>query len=299
MKYRIGIDSGGTKIKASAWNEQHKCLLNVTSGPGNILLNQNQTLKNLSSVITQIKHKLDPAECTQILIGIAGIETSGNAAQITADFNQTFGIPTNVINDALLALINGLEGQDGTLIISGTGSVIYGRQGKKIYRVGGWGNLLGDQGSAYKIVENFFKIALNDFDRGKTNRSQIQSDLLNIFAVDSMTAAVRKYYQLKRPEIASLAVKVAQKATQKHTGAIKAILNQANLLALQAETMFNNFEKSYPKKVALAGSVLTNNQLFKKRISSVLLEKHPDLKFLIAGGDNSRAVIFWNAKGSM
>ncbi len=159
--------------------------------------------------------------------------------------------------------------------------------------------MLGDQGSAYKIVENFFKIALNDFDRGKTNRSQIQSDLLNIFAVDSMTAAVRKYYQLKRPEIASLAVKVAQKATQKHTGAIKAILNQANLLALQAETMFNNFEKSYPKKVALAGSVLTNNQLFKKRISSVLLEKHPDLKFLIAGGDNSRAVIFWNAKGSM
>ena len=57
-----------------------------------------------------------------------------------------------IVNDALIALETGAPGQPGVVIISGTGSIAYGRNAAgEAARSGGWGYVLGDEGSGYWI----------------------------------------------------------------------------------------------------------------------------------------------------
>ena len=57
-----------------------------------------------------------------------------------------------VVNDALVALEAAIPGGPGVVIISGTGSIAYGRNAAgEAARAGGWGYVLGDEGSGYWI----------------------------------------------------------------------------------------------------------------------------------------------------
>ncbi|SCC12124.1 N-acetylglucosamine kinase [Weissella bombi] len=164
MTYNIGVDSGGTHVVAMAWDMQGRVVAQGEAGPGNILMDQALTIQNITSAIMTIFDQVAQADCQQILIGIAGIETTNNQAELATLFKQRFSVNVAVISDAYLALVNGLEGEDGTLIISGTGSIVYGQQNKEQFRVGGWGNLLGDEGSAYSISREALQVSLQQLD---------------------------------------------------------------------------------------------------------------------------------------
>ena len=57
-----------------------------------------------------------------------------------------------VVNDALIALQAGVGDAPGIVIVSGTGSIAYGRNDHgEASRAGGWGYVLGDEGSGYWI----------------------------------------------------------------------------------------------------------------------------------------------------
>jgi N-acetylglucosamine kinase len=75
--------------------------------------------------------------------------------------------PSNVVicNDALIALVGGLGQARGIVAIAGTGSIIFGRNSQGCTkRVGGWGNILGDEGSAYSIAVQGMQAALRAYD---------------------------------------------------------------------------------------------------------------------------------------
>ena len=55
-------------------------------------------------------------------------------------------------HEATIALFGALGGADGVVVIAGTGSIAYGLNGSKSSRIGGWGYLLGDEGSAFWIA---------------------------------------------------------------------------------------------------------------------------------------------------
>jgi glucosamine kinase len=60
------------------------------------------------------------------------------------------GTKTLVVNDALVALEAGAPGQPGVVLIAGTGSIAYGRDAHgSAARAGGWGHVLGDEGSGF------------------------------------------------------------------------------------------------------------------------------------------------------
>ena len=54
-------------------------------------------------------------------------------------------------NDMVCGWAGSLGGADGINVISGTGSMTYGERGGERARVGGWGELIGDEGSGYWI----------------------------------------------------------------------------------------------------------------------------------------------------
>ena len=69
-------------------------------------------------------------------------------------------------NDMVCAWAGSLGGEDGINIVAGTGSIGYGERRGKSARAGGWGEMFGDEGSAYWIAVQ----GLNVFSRMSDGR---------------------------------------------------------------------------------------------------------------------------------
>lgn len=292
MTFLIGIDSGGTHIVGTAYTQDGQQLTQTTAGPGNIFLDQDKTMANLHTVIETLIDEVPGQTCTQILVGIAGVEITDNANQVASKLQADFSVATTVISDAQLALLNGLEGADGTLIIAGTGSIVYGRQHGQILRYGGWGQLLGDTGSAYKITEAAMKVALASHDQG--NNSPLQALLCQLLKADSMPAAARNYYQLSREAIAAFATKIAAAADAGDSAATTVISAAAEALGREGAGLLNRYRQPTPLALALSGSVLTHNEAFRATLVATVAKHFPDIQPVVVTTNNSRGVVFWH-----
>ena len=291
MSYVIGVDSGGTHITATAYKSRIP-IASATSGPGNILIDPNQTTKNLIEVIGNLLKKCPSYSCRCILIGIAGLESAKNTAPYLDEIKNHFNnITTNFtfISDAKLALINGLEGKDGFLGIAGTGSIVYGKQGNKYLRAGGWGYLLDDVGSGYRITQEAVSTALEQMDRGK--QSSLTPTILEYFREDSLKNVVSRYYTLSRPEIAAFSLKIAHVAEQGNKEAINILIHQATLLANEIIYLIKRYpQNNISLNLALSGSVLINNPIIQKEIISTLKKSYPSINIMISSRSNTAAV---------
>ncbi|AYE37260.1 N-acetylglucosamine kinase [Companilactobacillus zhachilii] len=293
MSYVIGLDCGGTHIVGQLWNKDSRELITeVKSGPGNVVMNYALAISNIVNTIQEILDKNNTIQIELILVGIAGIESSSKTNEVISLLTNTFNVHVEVISDAKLALLNGLEGRDGSLIISGTGSIIYGRQNNTFLRVGGLGYILGDEGSAYDISKRALQQVLNRIDANK--KSLLQASLFSGLNAHTKNEAIAQFYTNDRKENANLARIVAKEAENKNLDAIDVLDSCSKSLANQAITMLSQFEKPIPNTIALSGSVLKNNELFNKKLRMYISNKFPECEFVNITSNNAHGVLFFD-----
>ncbi|WP_251036840.1 N-acetylglucosamine kinase [Arthrobacter sp. ISL-28] len=103
-----------------------------------------------------------------VCAGAAGADTAGSRERLAALLSRRFpGARIQVVHDTRIILAAaGLDA--GTVLISGTGSAAWARnvEGSEA-RAGGWGFLLGDEGSGYAITRSAVRNALAEHDRGQ------------------------------------------------------------------------------------------------------------------------------------
>jgi len=151
--YVLGIDAGGTKTVCLLADEAGR-IVAEGRGPGaNFHTSGDLDLeKALRQVIDQAigDREIVPAA---VCIGIAGVDREAEACRVR-DLMRRIGCrsPIVVVNDALIALAAGAGDAPGIVIIAGTGSIAYGRNARRdAARSGGWGHIIGDEGSGYWI----------------------------------------------------------------------------------------------------------------------------------------------------
>src|SRR5438046_5238242 len=149
----LGIDAGGTKTICLLADERG-VIHAEGHGPGANLHGKGELAveKVLHEVMeTAIGDRaIVPAA---ICLGIAGVDREDEAATVRA-IMQRIGYKSRVlvVNDALIALVAGAGDDPGIVIIAGTGSIVYGRNAaREAARAGGWGHMIGDEGSGYWI----------------------------------------------------------------------------------------------------------------------------------------------------
>lgn len=293
MTYLIGVDCGGTHIVGQTWTTSPEHLVqSVTGGPGNVVLDYTGAVTNLTGVLDQLVASIPTDQVGLILIGIAGIETAGHADDIQQLVDQRYQIKTRVISDAKLALLNGLAGDDGLLVIAGTGSVVYGRQTGHFLRVGGWGYVLGDEGSAYDISKRALKQILTRTDAGQA--SQLTKPLLAQLNVSSVPVAVQRFYAQNRQTNAQLAQLIAGLADQGNSEAIAVLVASAQALAKQVITLYQRFDTPRPQNIVLSGSVLQHNQLVRAALTTAIHQAEPTIKFNDITTNNAHAALYWH-----
>lgn len=279
VDYIIGVDGGGTKTEAIAYSLQGEEIAHGYAGFGNIVMNQDEGLKNIEIAILQCMKFLGASRCLHIYAGLAGVYTGNNKEIVEKYLQNRFPVSITVISDADLALYALLKGEDGILTIAGTGSISYGIHNGKYTRAGGWGNLLGDEGSGYYMAIQALKRIVWERDAGVAP-SHLSREIMNTINVTTIADTVNFVYSSNKSDISAL-VPVIVKASNDGDASATAILEQAGLdLAENTLKVYNLLKFGTPVKVALRGSVLTKIPLIKQVFMESVTAKLHQVQFI-------------------
>jgi glucosamine kinase len=148
-KLFLGIDGGGSKCKAIVMNENNEILGTGVSGPGNPLHGFEQAINSITqSALLALKDAgLEHIELSDLNagVGLAGVNLPVLFEQMKAwqhPFKQMF-----LATDLLIACLGAHEGENGAVIISGTGSCGFSYIDGSEFMIGAHGFPHGDKGS--------------------------------------------------------------------------------------------------------------------------------------------------------
>ena len=296
VEFIIGIDSGGTK-----------CELLITDKNRNVLFNKSYKgvhysvsgVEIYSSFISEFikesvnKSGLDLKNCVALCIGIAGAREDKDRANLKKAFEKKLKLKNILITtDAMTALYGAFEGGEGIILISGTGAVLYGYSESKLIRVGGWGRIIGDEGSGYWIGKRALNSVSKEFDNPKLRNSLLSKKLKQIFGIDK-DSIVEKVFSgnFEIQKIAPVVIELADKKCR----ISKMIADEAvNGLMEHLNTYLKVSGRKKKIKIAFIGSIIENKNYLshklKKEIKKlknveVVLKKHPPVfgAILLAG----------------
>jgi len=275
----LGLDCGGTRSVAiyQCGSEQRR----AEAGPGNVgLLNDAQLValfRELSSV-----HKNLPAP-SAVGIGMAGAGIATQRERIRHAAAKVWrDIPCVVTGDLDTALaaaeLEGRVGENGlaalVVVLSGTGSVFYGRnaRGQRV-RVGGWGHIVGDKGSAHEIGLRALKAVLHYHDRdGKV--PPLGQRLLASLMLNELREIPEWVRTASKSEVAALARVVSDAAGRGDKTARDILEGAAHSLAKDALTCATRLVRRGQRvKFVLTGSVLLNQPAFSRRVAKLIREQ--------------------------
>lgn len=280
MKYIIGVDGGGTSTHAVAFDLNGVMLQEAYDGFSNVLIDSQVAINNIVRAIKKCTATLPIEDCVYLFLGLAGIDSGLYRPELEAEL-RNFNIPFTIVNDAVIAHAASLDGTDGILAISGTGSVIYGKKADQFQMIGGWGHLLGDEGSGYWITTQYLKQMIITFEEGGkiTDAGKKILEAMNVTEIPKMKSFV---YNHPKKEIAALTPLIVTAANEGDNTAIK-ILNQAGYsLAKQVllAVAKMNFSETDAIKIGLKGSILTKVDMVNETFKREILAQIPEVLFI-------------------
>jgi glucosamine kinase len=151
--WSLGVDAGATRCRARLRAFDGALVAQADGPAANAYVNFERAVEVARAVVaeTLARAGLDASDTSdvQLGLGVAGVGSVAEAEAFAAGF-QGFAF-VRVVNDAVAACIGAHGGQDGGLVIVGTGSAGIARVAGRETIVGGRGFHLGDDGSAARL----------------------------------------------------------------------------------------------------------------------------------------------------
>ncbi|BAY21952.1 ATPase, BadF/BadG/BcrA/BcrD type [Calothrix sp. NIES-2100] len=300
MNYVLGIDGGGSKTVCVLMDETRQVISRGEAGASNYqsigIDAARQSIEfAIMAATDKAIHITKPIKITAICLGLAGVGRAEDIEVVKGVVKElqnseflaiNWALPAaNIVicHDALIALVGGIANNVGIVTAAGTGSIVFGRNHQGVTkRVGGWGYILGDEGSAYKIAIAGVQAALKAYDgSGK------QTSLIDIFKVylelSSLETLVELIYQRGWgvTEIAALAEIVDLAAALGDEVANKIIDDAVEYLVTATATVIEQIFSDRPiLEVVTTGSVWQGKSKMHERFSASLAKKFPQVKVM-------------------
>lgn len=154
MPFYLGIDGGGTQTTCAV-GDQLRVLATAVAGGSNIVrVGESEAHFNLREAITKAcaAAGVSPAAVEATVIGVAGSSVPTVKDAVAAVIGDLVPGEIEVVGDMVIAMESAFPGLPGVVVISGTGSVAFGRNRLgEAARAGGWGSAISDEGSGYWI----------------------------------------------------------------------------------------------------------------------------------------------------
>ncbi|WP_414941571.1 N-acetylglucosamine kinase [Amycolatopsis sp. cmx-11-51] len=171
MSHVIGVDAGGTSTRAIVVNASGAVLGSGRAGGANPNSHPPaEAAARITSAITDALGRSDPAATAACVVGMAGVSklSDPTIAEIFETAWKNAGIsPVRTVPDSEVAYASATSAPDGSVLVAGTGSIAGRVRGRRmISTAGGYGWLLGDEGSAYWLGREAVRSTLDTLGLG-------------------------------------------------------------------------------------------------------------------------------------
>jgi N-acetylglucosamine kinase-like BadF-type ATPase len=162
--YICGIDAGASKTQCAICSADGVVLANVLTGPAAVRGLEEHFAQ---PIVAAVRRACEQAAVSEkdlgiVVAGLAGVDTTAGQQRALEAMKMAMPrVPIVVENDAAVALEAAMFYRPGAILMAGTGSIGYGENAQgNTHRVGGWGHIFGDEGSAYNIAVQALAAAL-------------------------------------------------------------------------------------------------------------------------------------------
>ncbi|MTI71234.1 MAG: hypothetical protein FH751_13370 [Firmicutes bacterium] len=308
MRYIIGIDGGGTKTLGYIANLKGSILGYHLSGPSNYhSVGKTNAKKALEDVINSLcdDNDIKLKDVEIISLGLAGVdrkEDKNVVMDILKSINHSSTILIN--NDAKTSLVGANGSIEGVITICGTGSISLGINSTgELIRAGGWGHIIGDEGSGYDIGKKALIAVAKACDkRGEeTLLTEAIKKHLKIKKTDEIISYVYNNTNSKE-KIAQLAP-IVIKCFEANDEVSKQIIENAVWDLIQiTETVINQlFNKNEKITISLAGGIFNNVSVIRDTFERKLKKRFSNLHIQAPLFDSGigALILGWNLSGVM
>ena len=282
MSVILAIDGGGTHTRCVVFSLSGKAIGIGSGGASNHLLVDRSIVRlSLDAAITMALAEagvhISEVEC--VSAGLAGVDFDGTGANEMAKLFREFGFTRMVISgDMVTAHSGALAGCPGVLALAGTGSSVLaiGDDGTRI-KVGGWGPIFGDEGSAYRIGESALRAAARDFD-GRGPKTGLTPVMAGDLGISDFKESIQAVYldEMKPTDIAELSKsveRVAQEGDEVAIGILRTAGIELSECVAAAVRRMRFANESI--KVSFQGSVITSCEVMRESFCRALAEILP------------------------
>jgi N-acetylglucosamine kinase-like BadF-type ATPase len=213
----IGIDGGGTKTEVVALDVANRLSRRVAGSPSNPnSVGWDTSLQTMSALVADALRGLVGQEESRprvagICVALAGVDRAEQVERMTRFWTTEYpGAAVQVVNDAAAALTAGTKGGPGIVLIAGTGSIAFGETADgHTARAGGYGYLIGDEGSGFDIGRQGMLAALQ-WAEGRGDETVLWHELQEYLGIKDPKDVIAKVYQARHPigVVASFAPRV-------------------------------------------------------------------------------------------
>ena len=283
MSVILAVDGGGSRTRCVAFDDAGNALGSGESGPSNHLLVE------LSTVAASIKEAISDAltaanktrgDVSLVAAGLAGVDYDGSGESEMRELFRDLGYEKTLIEgDMVMAHAGALAGEPGVLALAGTGSSVLGisAKGSRV-KVGGWGPVFGDEGSAHRIGQSALRAAASDFD-GRGPKTDLTGAIIETMGLNSFEESVKAIYikGMEPREIARLS-KTANAVAEAGDEVARRIFETAGIeLAACVAAAVVRLAADGEILVSYEGSVITSCGLMRDSFCQHLLAEFPSV----------------------
>ncbi len=276
MGYWLGIDAGGTQSTVVCVDKE----LNIKykskrSGIHAKYLTIKQQAEKIFDLIQPVIGECSPSDIKGICIGLAGAgrieeQQTLQSALLLRESKYKY----KVTSDAIVGHVGAFHDENGILVITGTGSIVLGRQQDHWERAGGYGYLIGDEGSGYHIAIAGLKAISKMLDGG--HKTTLMDFVRQNFGINDRDDFIHFIYSDEfEPQI--IAPFVLQAAESGDEICRTIIQNDGTLLARQVKRVKDKLAMKSPSIILTGG--LQRKKYYQNILRENIYELIPDVRW--------------------
>ncbi len=278
-RYVLGVDGGGTLTRCAVVDYEGVIHGVFKSGPSNPLtIGLDKALTNIRKLIDVALRNVNVDFFDSACFGIAGAERASMRCSLLKGLSDPRLGKVLLVSDVKSAFTGAIPMGHGVVVVSGTGSIVYGlnMEGRG-FRSGGWGWRVGDEGSSYSIGVECIRSGLKAFD-GRGPSTLLTSLLIDELNLDSIEKIIDWVYRrnIQPGEIASLSKLVGLASSNGDEVSQGILISAGRELALTAEAVIERLSLSGEFPLALSGGSFKLGSFFTSSFKDEVRKISPD-----------------------
>ena len=290
----IGMDGGGTKTAAIIADLHGNILAQHVAGPSNFqIIGVEKAARTIFLLVRECCKSVgvSPDKIRAMTIGLTGAGRPNDQKRMAdglrkvALSKKTALRNVRIESDARIALEGAFKGGAGIILIAGTGSIAFGKDEKgNVHRVGGWGRILGDEGSGFFMGRYALTAVCRDLD-GRSAPTALTKMIAKNFSMKSATDIITAVYK-NSFDIATVAPLVLNAAEKNDAVSLEIVQLASSELTEHIRALIEKLQPLSPKNVrknvplSFVGGLIANDTLLSRILRDQISQSLPHVNII-------------------